>query len=78
MQMSGDGAARALDLSVIITQVKTVQDARKLPVGTVVGDKHGGVTFSDVVAAELEKRSHSGWNDIAATNDRWTVIFLNR
>jgi hypothetical protein len=31
-----------------------------------------------VVAAELEKRSHAGWNDISATTDRWTVIFLNR
>lgn len=69
-----------IDLSVIITNVKTADDARALPAGTVVGDTHGGVTFSDAVASELEKRSHTGWCDVFSPADqaRWTVILLNR
>lgn len=79
MQMSGNGTGRAVDTTAIVTQVKTVQEARKLPVGSIVGDRHGGVTFTDAVAAELEKRSWSGWYDLTGTNDcRWTVIIVNR
>jgi hypothetical protein len=78
--MSGSGAGMQIDLSVIITNVKTADDARALPAGTVVGDTHGGVTFSDAVASELEKRSHTGWCDVFSPADqaRWTVILLNR
>lgn len=80
MQISGSGARMQLDLSAVVTRVPTISDARALPVGSVVGDKHGGVTFSDAVAKVLEHRSHIGWCDVpSGTNDqRWTVIVLNR
>jgi hypothetical protein len=74
------GSARAIDVSVVVTRVRTIEEARSLPVGTVVGDSHGGVTFSDLIAKELEKRSHCGWLDVPidSKDSRWTVIVLNR
>jgi hypothetical protein len=64
----------------VITTVRTVEEARALPAGSLVGDDHGGVTFSDAVACVLEQRSACGWTDIELPNadDRWTVIYLNR
>lgn len=71
-----------LDFSTVVTRVQSVAEARSLPAGTVVGDNHGGLTFSDAVAKELERRSHEGWRDlthhIESTQKRWTVIVLNR
>jgi hypothetical protein len=80
MHISGSGTAMQIDLSVVVTSVKTTEEARGLPCGTVVGDTHGGVTFSDAVALELEKRSRVGWCDVFSGQDqnRWTVIILNR
>lgn len=80
MQMSGSSARLQIDTSVIVTRVQNIAEARSLPAGTVVGDMHGGVTFSDAVARELERRSHVGWCDASAgsTEKRWTVIVLNR
>ncbi len=91
MQMSGSGTRTQVDLSSVVTRVQTIAEARSLPAGTVVGDMHGGVTFSDAVAKELERRSYCGWLDISnpapnppaasgsGTNDRrWTVIVINR
>ena len=80
MQMSGSSARMQVDVSAVVTRVQSISEARSLPAGTVVGDTHGGVTFSDPVAKELERRSHHGWCDAAAAaNDkRWTVIVLNR
>jgi hypothetical protein len=67
------------DMSCVIRQVPTVAEARALPVGSVVGDLHGGLTFNDAVAAALEARSLSGWQEIeTAPGDYWTVIVLNR
>ncbi len=80
--MSSNVARMQLDLSSVVTRVHTIAEARLLPAGTIVGDTHGGVTFSDAVAMELERRSHEGWCDLPlhqdATQKRWTVILLNR
>lgn len=62
----------------IICKVPTVEMARKLPQGSVVGDHHGGVTFSDAVAAVLESRSRQSWKDVAFGGELWTMIVLDR
>lgn len=67
-----------LDLSAVVTRVPTIAEARALPVGSVVGDKHGGVTFSDAVASILERRSNGGWCDVPSDDQRWTVILISR
>lgn len=63
-----------------ITTVRSIEEARSLPPGSVVGDLHGGVTFSDPVAAVLEHRSLLGWRELetGVGNNRWTVIHLHR
>jgi hypothetical protein len=71
--------AMGFDGSQIVTCVSTVQEARSLPLGSVVGDSCGGLTFSDAVAAALEARSLCGWQDVEASpGDCWTVIVVNR
>lgn len=82
---AGAGAARqpaftlGQDMSNVIRQVTTVEEARAVPFGAVVGDPHGGLTFSDAVAAVLESRSLSGWQEVeAGPGDYWTVIIVNR
>ncbi len=73
------GFALRFDTASIVTQVSGVKEARALPKGSVVGDLHGGLTFTDAVAAALEARSMGGWQDIdLPTGQRWTVIVLNR
>jgi hypothetical protein len=68
----------AVDASTIVTRIETVSEARALPEGSVVGDQHGGLTFTDIVAAALESRSHGGWQEIqAAKGEVWTVIVVN-
>ena len=63
----------------VITTVPSPAEARSLPRGSVVGDLHGGVTFSDAVAAVLEARSHQGWREVdCGLGTAWTVIVLNR
>jgi hypothetical protein len=62
----------------IICKVPTIEMARKLPVGSIVGDHHGGVTFTDGVAAVLESRSHRGWKQLQLGNELWTLISLDR
>ena len=81
----GAGAARkpaftlGLNMSNVIKTVASVEEARSLPQGTVVGDPHGGLTFSDIVASALEARSLGGWQEIEVSpGDRWTIIVLNR
>ena len=81
----GAGAARqpafslGLNMSNVINAVANVEDARALPTGAVVGDAHGGLTFTDVVASALEARSLGGWQEIEASpGDRWTIIVLDR
>ncbi len=82
MQMFGN-TARADDFDVrhVVTRVQSTAEAKALPRGAVVGDLHGGVTFSDAVANVLEQRSHTGWLQMKAVglkNTDWTVIVLNR
>jgi hypothetical protein len=69
----------SLDMSNVVTRVCTVEEALKLPAGALVGDQHGGLTFSDAVAYALERRSCRGWYEVVAPDGgRWTVIGLNR
>ncbi len=71
--------ALGVDTSTIITKVATAKEARALPRGSVIGDLHGGLTFSDSVAAALEARSIAGWQEINnPSNETWTIIVLNR
>ena len=81
----GAGAARqpaftlGLNMSNVVTTLSSVEEARALPQGAVVGDPHGGLTFSDAVASALEARSLGGWQEIeVAPGTRWTIIVLNR
>ena len=67
-----------LDPSSFVTKCASVAEARSLCAGSVVGDRHGGLTFSDDVAAVLESRSYGGWREVEITaGERWTVIFIN-
>jgi hypothetical protein len=73
------GMAMAIDTASIITKLVTIKEARGLPAGAIVGDLHGGLTFTDAVAAALESRSSSGWREIQASNGEiWTIIIVNR
>jgi hypothetical protein len=81
----GAGAARqsaftlGQDMSCVITEVVSVEVARSLPRGSVVGDTHGGLTFTDAVASVLERRSLGGWHEMEASpGTYWTIIVLNR
>jgi hypothetical protein len=75
----GSAFALSLDATSIIQKVCSVKDARALPRGAVVGDLHGGLTFTDAVANALELRSAGGWQEWKATGgDTWTIIVLNR
>lgn len=89
MQISGPATAGAsstpaftvgLDTSKFVTRIASVQEARALPPGTVVGDAHGGLTFSDHVATILESRSRDGWHEVevAPGGERWTLIVVDR
>jgi hypothetical protein len=87
MQISGQTGAfhepsafvHGIDTSHIIGRVASVKEARALPPGSVVGDVHGGLTFTDAVAAVLERRSLSGWQEIQKPGgESWTLIVVNR
>ena len=72
------GCGLAIDTASIITKIVSAQEARALGPGTIVGDLHGGLTFTDAVAAALEARSNSGWREIQAPNGEiWTIITLS-
>ena len=78
---SGNRAAFALglDTASIVTRIASVKEARALPGGAIIGDLHGGLTFTDAVAAALETRSAGGWQEIQTPDGKvWTVIVLNR
>jgi hypothetical protein len=69
----------SLDLSCVIRKVSSVREARALPRGSVIGDLHGGLTFTDAVAGILESRSAGGWQEYKCTDgNTWTIIVLNR
>lgn len=73
------GFAVAFDAAGIVQSVSSVREAAALPRGAVVGDRHGGLTFTDAVAAALEARSHGGWQEAQTpSGETWTVIVLNR
>ncbi len=73
------GFAIAFDAAGIVQKVSSTKEAAALPRGAVVGDRHGGLTFTDAVAAALETRSHGGWQEIETpSGETWTVIVLNR
>jgi hypothetical protein len=76
---STSGFALRMDLSAVVTRVASPKAVHALPVGAVVGDTHGGLTFTDAIAAALESRSLSGWQDIEFPDgETWTVIVVNR
>jgi len=71
--------ATVLDVTAIVAKIGNVREARALPAGSVVGDRHGGLTFTDAVAAALESRSTGGWHETPGPEGEiWTVIVLNR
>jgi crotonobetainyl-CoA:carnitine CoA-transferase CaiB-like acyl-CoA transferase len=73
------GFALAIDTQSIVSKLANCKEAGALPPGCVVGDLHGGLTFSDAVAAVLESRSVAGWQEMPTeSGDVWTVIILNR
>lgn len=73
------GAAVAIDTAQIIQTLDGVKAARMLPGGSIVGDLHGGLTFSDAIACALEARSTAGWHELKTpAGDVWTVIVLDR
>lgn len=73
------GAAPAIDPAAIVTKITGLNEANTLPLGSVVGDLHGGLTFSDSIAAILEHRSNSGWKEVQMTDGQiWTIIVLDR
>ncbi len=84
LQSSGPGGpgsrpAVAFDTASILQKVASAQEARCLPCGAIIGDRHGGLTFTDAVAAVLESRSLSGWQEVASTGGEiWTVIVVDR
>jgi len=71
--------ALGVDTASIIQKVASVKEARALPPGSIVGDLHGGLTFTDAVAAALESRSTGGWQELQTpAGETWTVIIVNR
>jgi len=65
-------------IPLVVRKVANTEAARALPKGSIVGDLHGGLTFSDAVAAVLEFRSPVGWQEVQIEGDSWTVIVLGR
>jgi crotonobetainyl-CoA:carnitine CoA-transferase CaiB-like acyl-CoA transferase len=71
--------ALGVDTGSIVRCVASPNEARVLPAGTIVGDLHGGLTFTDAVAAALESRSTGGWQEMQVpSGEIWTIIILNR
>ena len=62
----------------IVTCVTEVFEVSALPRGAVVGDKCGGRSFNDNIAAALERRSFSGWQEFKDGAQSWTLIFIER
>ncbi len=71
--------ALGINTAGIVQKVGSVKEAKSLPAGSVIGDLHGGLTFTDTVAAALEKRSFGGWQEVhTPAGETWTIILLNR
>ena len=68
----------AVDLSQVVSELSSVKAARDLPAGSIVGDLHGGLTFTDAIAAALESRSTTGWREVRTSDcETWTIIILD-
>ena len=77
--VSGSAVGVSIDTSCIVQQVGNVKEARALPRGSIIGDIHGGLTFTDAVAAALESRSAGGWQELRThSGETWTIIVLSR
>ena len=75
---NSSACAPGLDTASIVTRIANVKEARALPPGAVVGDQHGGLTFTDAVAAALEARSSGGWQEVQSPQGQtWTLIIVN-
>ncbi len=61
-----------------IANINHAKEVDHLPKGAIVGDQVGGRSFSDNVAAALERRSYRGWRDVADGDSVWTVIVVER
>ncbi len=73
------GTALAVDLASIVTRIESTAEVELLPSGAIIGDLHGGLTFTDAVAAALECRSLGGWQEVRSSEGKiWTIIVLNR
>ncbi|MBV9507799.1 MAG: hypothetical protein JO323_22645 [Acidobacteriia bacterium] len=73
------GAAPSFDPNVIVRTVRSAEEARSLPSGSIIGDLYGGLTFTDAVSAALEARSICGWREFRTlSGDIWTIIILDR
>jgi hypothetical protein len=71
--------ALGVDTGSIVRRLTSPQEVRALVAGTIVGDQHGGLTFTDAVAAALEARSTGGWQEMQVpSGEIWTIIILNR
>lgn len=66
-----------INYSQIVTQLTDVRAAEALPSGIYVGDLFGGRSFTDNVAAVLERRSAGGWQELATSSEHWTLIYLS-
>lgn len=64
------------DFDNIVTHLEDATEAQSLPAGVFVGDKFGGRSFNDNVAAVLESRSYAGWREVQDGTQNWTVILL--
>lgn len=60
----------------VITGITDASIAKSLPCGVIVGDMFGGRSFTDNVAAVLERRSCSGWREVNHGSTKWTIIVL--
>ena len=69
-------SSTSVDVTKVVTHISDENEARALPCGVTVGDRCGGRSFNDNVAAVLEKRSYSGWREVEYEDQRWTVIVL--
>ncbi len=78
--VSGRGAlALGIDIASVITKLGSTKEARALPSGSIVGDLHGGLTFTDAIAAALESRSLGGWQEVhTGSGETWTIIVVDR
>ncbi len=62
----------------VVTFLSEASEVNGLPKGAIVGDNCGGRSFNDNIAAALERRSCSGWQDVDKSGQQWTLIMIER